>query len=391
MTLDEALLQNPIGYFQWRLLAMCGLALMTETMEINLLTFLGICAGDEWDLDDTGIATITGMVFAGIVVGNFFWGQFADRYGRKLTYILCCVIISAAGFLSGASPNVYWLIAFRTICGFGIGGSNIPFDLLAEFIPASHRGPFLIKIEYFWTLGSITVTGLAWATLDQLGWRFLTYMTAVPVALASLISICYLPESPRWLLLKGRNEEAEAVVRRGAEVNGVTMGTFTLVDSERDGMVSEPQYYDLLRRKESRQITLPLWVVWATYGFSYFGLIIFVGRIYGDSSDASTCSFDYPPIFYNACAEFAGTFIGAQLIDSFGRVKSQAVFYVVAGVAVFLVGFDLPFALLMAFAIIGRMGSVAAAVSRTLCCTWFYLVVLPAKVASIYLLIVSII
>lgn len=136
---------------------------------------------------------------------------------------IACGVISAGGFLSGAAPNYAALISFRALVGFGIGGANIPFDLLAEFLPSSHRGQFLIYIEYFWTFGSLFVSGLAWASLSRYGWRFLTIMTAIPVTATSLFSVWCLPESPRWLLLKGRISEAEDVVRQAAAVNGIKM------------------------------------------------------------------------------------------------------------------------------------------------------------------------
>jgi MFS family permease len=144
LTLDEALSKNKVGIFQYRLLLMCGFAFMADGLEVNLLTFLSTCAGDEWGLSDQQKASITGVVFAGILIGSLFWGIFADRYGRKLTFLLACGLISVAGFLSGAATNFAMLIFFRAIVGFGIGGANIPFDLLAEFLPTSHRGSFLI-------------------------------------------------------------------------------------------------------------------------------------------------------------------------------------------------------------------------------------------------------
>ena len=106
-------------------------------------------------------------------------------------------MIILAGFLSGAAPNYPSLLVFRTLCGFGVGGSTIPFDLLAEFLPNSHRGRFLIYIEYFWTLGSMFVAGVAWVLLSSSGWRVLTYVTAIPVAVSLVGSVFVLPESPR--------------------------------------------------------------------------------------------------------------------------------------------------------------------------------------------------
>lgn len=54
------------------------------------------------------------------------------------------------------------MVAFRGIVGFGVGGCTVPFDLLAEFLPNSHRGQFLMYIEYFWTIGCMFVVGFAW-------------------------------------------------------------------------------------------------------------------------------------------------------------------------------------------------------------------------------------
>jgi MFS family permease len=107
------------------------------------------------------------------------------------------LVIIVAGFFSGLAPNYPSLLVLRTLCGFGVGGSTVPFDLLAEFLPNSHRGRFLIYIEYFWTIGSIFVAGMAWLFLSQSGWRVLTMVTAIPVAIALIGSIIVLPESPR--------------------------------------------------------------------------------------------------------------------------------------------------------------------------------------------------
>lgn len=105
--------------------------------------------------------------------------------------------------MSGVAPNFGVLLTFRAMVGFGVGGSTIPFDLLAEFLPNSHRGRFLIYIEYFWTIGSMFVAATAWLLLSSEGWRVLVFVTAIPVTLSLVFSIFVLPESPRWLLEKG--------------------------------------------------------------------------------------------------------------------------------------------------------------------------------------------
>ncbi len=359
---------NPVGWFQYRLLLMCGLAFMADALEVSLLSFLATCAGDDWGLSPSQEASITSVVFGGIICGTMFWGIFADKYGRKLTYFCACGLITVGGFLSGASPSYYWLIFFRSLAGFGIGGASVPFDLLAEFLPASHRGTFLIYIEYFWTLGSMFVAGLAWATLDQYGWRFLAYMTALPVMLASVVSFFYLPESPRWLMIKGRVAEAEEIVRAAALVNNIVMEPFRLVPLNADELsIKDASYLDLLRDKEAMRTSIPLWVVWAMFGFTYYGIILFVGRLYStsddDDSDDKKCSFDYASIFINSTAEVVGCTMGAIFIDRWGRVRSQTLFYLLAGGAVFLMGFENKATAVLIVGFLARIGALAASVS----------------------------
>jgi len=358
---EDALEMIPMGLFQYRLLMMCGAAFMADALEVNLLTFLATCAGDEWGLSDTEKAAITSTVFAGIICGTAFWGLFADAHGRKLTFFLAAAMIIIGGFLSGLAPSWYWLIAFRALAGFGIGGASVPFDLLAEFLPASRRGPFLVYIEYFWTAGSLFVAGLAWGTLSSQGWRFLAYMVCIPVTVACAFALVYLPESPRWLLIKGRAEEAEQIIRDAAAVNGFVMPPFRLHHVV-ETATKDAQYWDLLKDKKVRNVTLPLWLVWLMFGFTYYGVILFVGRLYSTDGDddGKTCSFNYAPIFINAASEVAGCTAGALVINTWGRRQSQVVFYSIAGVAVFFMGFEHSYLAVLLVGIVGRMGSMAA-------------------------------
>ena len=62
ISLEEALDRNPVGLFQYRLLIMCGFAFMADALEVNLLTFIATCAGDDWGLSDAQEASITGVV-----------------------------------------------------------------------------------------------------------------------------------------------------------------------------------------------------------------------------------------------------------------------------------------------------------------------------------------
>ena len=197
-SLEDVLDEIGMGFFQYRLLAICGLAFMADSMEINLLGYLSQCAGQSFDLDNAKKASISGVVFVGQLFGSLLWGRIGDRYGRRAAFLMSASTTSLFGFLTGISPNYMSLLIFRLACGIGIGGVIIPFDIIAEFMPVSYRGQFLVLIEYFWTLGSILVAGLAWALLSSSSWRVLAVLTAFPVTLSLLLGVFCLPESVRW-------------------------------------------------------------------------------------------------------------------------------------------------------------------------------------------------
>jgi hypothetical protein len=105
-------------------------------------------------------------------------------------------------------------------------------------------------------------------------------------------------------MIKGRVKQAEAIVKFVANTSHYDIA---LADSITH--IPRANLYDLISTAEMRRITVPLAVVWTAFGFTYYGIILFVLRLY-TSSEISTCSFDYQSIFINICAEFAGVTIG---------------------------------------------------------------------------------
>lgn len=195
--------------------------------------------------------------------------------------------------------------------------------------------------------------------LDNQGWRVLALLTVIPVGLSSLISIIYLPESPRWLLSVGRNAEAEKIVRDAAMINGIEMPEFRIKYEETEE--SKVDYLNIIKDPALRKITLPLWAAWAGFGFTYYGIILFVSRIYSTTNDDSTsCSFDYPSIFYNALSEIAGVTLSAMLVESIGRVNMQTIFYFFSGLTAILMGIAMPDSALVVVGIIGRIAIMVA-------------------------------
>ena len=285
----------------------------------------------------------------------------ADRVGRRQSFLASALLISVFGFVSGASPDVATLITFRAIAGFGIGGASIPFDLMSEFMPISQRGAFGIYIELFWTFGAMMVAGLAWGTLDKDGWHNLAYYTAIPVAVTCVVSFFYLPESPRWLVIKGRRDDAVKVLGEVALINGYKLPPFTLKSLQEVEEEKKPDYRDLFATPYLAKITTLLTSVFTLYGFTYYGMILLVGRLYtDDTDDGSTCSFDYSDIFINTTAEIVGVFMCAYILSTTGRVTTMQVVYFLAGFGVLILAIPMGPGGVNFFAFLSRAAIMAA-------------------------------
>lgn len=328
LTVDEVMERIGVGTFQQCVFVICGLSFMADAVEVSLLSFLAECLELEWDLSDVQKSTLTSVVFVGQLFGSYFWGPFADKKGRKWAYIMALSIIVIAGYGSAFARDFPSLVVMRFFVGVGVGAIHIPFDIMAEFLPSSARGNFLLGIQVFWSLGNVLVTLWAWMVLQSYGWRVMAFGCAVPMNI-SLFGAVFMPESPRWLVSQGRGEEAKAALLQASKMNGKAIADFTLkgVSDDNEGSLT-----DLIDPKYLKLNAL-IWTVWFTYGFVYYGIILFTTRIFAhdddddNADDDVTCSFDYLHLLISALVEFIALFAVYLGVEKIARNLFQTYFY----------------------------------------------------------------
>ena len=245
--IDDAIQSLGMGKFQRRVLFAAGLCFTADATEIMLLSFLALTLQSEWGLNANQTASMTACVFAGSLVGTLTLGYLGDHYGRRPAFLMSCAIISFFGVLTAFATGYASLLAVRFMVGFGVGGLTVPFDIYAEFLPTANRGKHLLVIEYFWTAGSLMTPLFAYLTLST-SWRFFVILCAVPCIFSGLLGACLVPESPRWLISVGRDEEALAIIRSAAKANGLDPDHFIHDNVKlKDEHVHESGFSDLLR------------------------------------------------------------------------------------------------------------------------------------------------
>ncbi|KAI3443484.1 hypothetical protein Pfo_000149 [Paulownia fortunei] len=360
-TLDEALATVGFGNYQGLLLAYGGLGWVAEAMEMMILSFIGSAVQSEWRLSPGQKSLLSTVVFAGMMVGAYIWGVTSDSYGRKKGILGVATITAGAGLLSAFSPNYISLIILRCIAGVGLGGMHIFTSWFLEFVPTPNRGAWMIVFSSFWTVGTIFEAALAWIIMPSFGWRWLVTLSSVPSFIV-LILYGLAPESPRFLCMEGRINEARNILEKAATLNGTTLQTGTLVsdqmqDHNNEFAASEnthllsPKMDKIYNYKasssslfvffSSKLITtnLLLWFLFFGTTFSYYGIVLLTSELSSDQSKCTAITLHseknqnaslYIDVFVTSLAEVPGLIFSAFIVDRVGRKLSMVIMFVLA-------------------------------------------------------------
>ena len=330
MSFEEAIQHVGYGRFQNKLMVLCGLGWAADAMEVLLISFALPAIAAEWLLSPQQSGLLATAIFLGMLVGALVWGRLSDLFGRKIGFISTIAIDSIFGLLSAFAPSFVWLVILRTLTGFGVGGTlPVDYSMFAEYLPSEKRGRYLVLLEAFWALGVIAAAGLAWLIVPVAGWRWLLAVSAVPGLIVFLIRR-EIPESPRYLLVKGQTERAREVLEQVARANGSSLPNLPLRPIEK---TAQPGAADLLK-PGLRRTTLLLWVLWFAISLGYYGVFTWLPSFFRASG------MNLLPVYQNtfilALAQLPGYFSAAYLVERWGRRRTLAFYLVASGVFTYL-------------------------------------------------------
>ncbi|CAL5345452.1 hypothetical protein CsSME_00031335 [Camellia sinensis var. sinensis] len=172
---------------------------------------------DDFKLDKKTFLqeTIVSMAIAGAIIGAAIGGWFNDRFGRRTTILIADFLFFIGAVIMAAAPNPALLIVGRVFVGFGVGMASMTSPLyISEASPAKVRGALVSTNGFLITGGQFLsyLINLAFTKVPGT-WRWMLGVAGLP-ALLQFILMLLLPESPRWLYRKGREEEAKTILRK---------------------------------------------------------------------------------------------------------------------------------------------------------------------------------
>src|ERR687890_1984973 len=206
-----------------RLVVGSGLGWALDAMDVGLISFVMAALAVQWSLTPTELSWIASIGFVGMALGATLGGLLADRIGRRSVFALTLLVFGVATGAAALAWSVAALLVFRFLIGLGLGAElPVASTLVSEYAPARVRGRVVVALEAFWAVGWLlaALIGYLVVPVDDDGWRWAPAVGVVP-ALYAVVVRRGLPESVRFLELRGRTEEAEAAVRRFESAAGV--------------------------------------------------------------------------------------------------------------------------------------------------------------------------
>lgn len=330
----------PFSGFHRRLLLMGGLGYTFDAMDAAVLAFLLPVLRAQWGLTSVQTGVLGSGTFIGYFVGAMLAGMLGDIIGRRKVMMYALVIYCAASLASALANDWGFFLATRIVAGLGTGAeSAIVAPFLSEFVARRYRGSFTGSLAGFFSFGFVAAALLGYLVIPLApdAWRVVMVITALPI-LMLLWWRRALPESPRWLEVRERHAEADAIVSQmEAEATKAGLQLEPPVPL-RDGYVpraagraSVVANVKALWSAKLARITAMTWLMWLSITFSYYAFFTWIPGLLVQSGMTITRSFSYSLVIY--LGQIPGYFSGAWLNEKIGRQATISSYMILGGIS----------------------------------------------------------
>ncbi|XP_065883806.1 synaptic vesicle glycoprotein 2C-like [Dysidea avara] len=385
------------GFFHIILTLVSGWALASDSVEILCISFISPAAEHDLYLSKKKEGWLDASIFIGMMIGGYFWGGWADAVGRRTCLLNSLMLNGCAGLVSAFMPSYGWFLTFRIFSGIGVGGSiPVIFSYFSEFFSNKKRGPFIVILSMFWTVGQVYTALLAWLViprgciefrlfgLDFHNWRVFAMLCTIP-SLSSALFLFLLPESPSFLLLMKKQKRLSKALSTVSRINSLCYGrrkpagSFIEIDiskeeehlsfSKRGGTLDSTVKGALrdagmkvvyifnttkkLFSKEFIRRTVVLVIIMFTLSYGYYGLQLWFPEYFKhvidenkpknstDDDDYNNCTNTdvkpYKDSLYEATASVPGNFLGVVVINIIGGKLLLTGSMLTSGISVFFI------------------------------------------------------
>jgi putative MFS transporter len=308
----------PISAWHVKVRVIIGVATFFDAFDALAIAFVLPVLVPLWKLTPPQIGFMISAGYLGQLFGALLFGWLAQRFGLVRSMVWSVLVFAIMSIGCAIAWDYQSLLVFRTLQGFGLGGEvPIAAVYISEIGRAKGRGRFVLLYELIFPIGLVAAGLLGRWIVPNLGWHYMFLIGALPAILA-LFMQRLLPESPRWLAVRGRNSEAEAsmalIERETQKATGQPLPPAQAVVATKERPAS---WADLFGPTYLRR-TLVVWTIWFSAYLITYGLTVWLPTIYRTVFKLSLeQSLQYGLI--TQVVGLLGTLTCALTIDYFGR------------------------------------------------------------------------
>ncbi|USW48567.1 Putative major facilitator superfamily, MFS transporter superfamily [Septoria linicola] len=365
--INKAIQDIGMGPYQWQLFVLCGFGWFADNLWLQGIALTLPSLSAEFGIDSNMVRYTTLSLFLGLCIGASFWGVMSDIIGRRLAFNFTLLLAGIFGLAAGGAPTWIGTCALYACIGLGVGG-NLPVDgaLFLEFLPPSSNG-LLTMLSVFWPIGQLVSSLIGWVFIvnysDRWGWRYLVLTSG---AITMFMFICrfflfHLFESPKFLLSRGRQNEAVAVVRGIARYNKaktwLSEDVLNAIGGHPDEVADmKLSNKEIIKRKFSsfsaERIgplfrgprlaisTVLIWFIWTTIGMGYPLFNAFLPQYLAQSGGGGETSENttYRDYAITSVVGVPGSILACYLVNVkyLGRKNTMAIATVLSGIFLIL-------------------------------------------------------
>jgi putative MFS transporter len=322
---------------------MGGLGYTFDAMDGAMIAFILPAVSSLWHLTNQQTGLLGSSAMIGYLFGAFLAGTLGDLIGRRAVMMHALAIYCLATLVAAFAPSWQFLFSWRVIASFGTGAeSAIIAPFLAEFVQRKYRGRFVGSLSGFFSFGFVGAALLGYFVVPASpdGWRIVQVVSACPI-LMLLWWRRSLPESPRWLMDRGRSAQAAAEVQkieaRLTPEETARLAPLDSVEVPAGGVARGGSFAKNLAALWSAPMartTLMLWILWIAITFSYYGFFTWIPTLLVKQGMTVTRSFGYSIIIY--LAQIPGYYSAAFVSEKLDRKWTIVSYMVLGGVSAWL-------------------------------------------------------